>query len=145
MRKKATVLLVSVIITASIVACSKRSSGPQLIVEIPAGFSGNFIMEMGVKGATPLQQTRDTYLAVVPARGKLLTSTFLEKPKVTFKNAGQGTIWGYSQSVFTTGDGIPVSGKIEFFVGTEKDFEAEQQKKNRSGHLPSGDFWASLA
>jgi hypothetical protein len=143
MKKKAAFSLVSVIILTGILACSKRSSGPQLTVEIPAGFSGNFSLEMGVRGAAPLQQAGNAYLAMVPATGKLTTSTFLEKPRVTFKNTGQGTIWGYSQSIFTTGDGIAVSGKIEFFVGTQKDFEAEQQKKNRSGHFPAGDFLAS--
>ncbi len=50
-----------------------------------------------------------------------------------FKNASQGKRWGYSQRMFTTGDGISVGGKIEFFVGTQKEFEAEQNKKNTSG------------
>ena len=46
---------------------------------------------------------------------------------------GDGGVWGYSHSVFATGDGIPVGAKIEFFVGTRKDYEAEQGKKNHSG------------
>jgi hypothetical protein len=41
-------------------------------------------------------------------------------------------VWGYSHSVFNTGDGIPIGGKIEFFVGTKQDYEAEQGKKNHS-------------
>jgi hypothetical protein len=41
-------------------------------------------------------------------------------------------VWGYSHSVFTTGDGIPVGGKIEFFVGTRKEYDAEQNRKNHS-------------
>jgi hypothetical protein len=42
-------------------------------------------------------------------------------------------VWGFSESAFTTGDGISVGGKIEFFVGTRKEYEAEESKKNHSG------------
>jgi len=34
--------------------------------------------------------------------------------------------------VFSTGDGIPIGGQIEFFVGTQKE-EAQPSKKNKSG------------
>lgn len=116
------------------VACSKRTpQSPQLVVEIPAGFSGNFALEMGVKTAPPLQKRGDAYVIAVPRSGKLETATVLEQPRVDFKNATDGSIWGYSESRFTTGDGISVGGKIEFFVGTRKDFEAQEQKKNHSG------------
>jgi hypothetical protein len=71
----------------------------------------------------------------VPQSGKLETSTFLEKPAVVFKNGSDGRIWGFSQSVTTTGDGISLGGKIEFFVGTRQEFEAEQNKKNKSGGI----------
>jgi len=40
-------------------------------------------------------------------------------------------MWGDSQSM-STGDGIRVGGKIEFFVGTRKEFEAEQASKKHS-------------
>ncbi len=119
-------------------ACSQRTSQtPQLMVEIPSGFSGNFALEMGVKTAPPLQKQGDSYVVVVPRSGKLVTATVLEHPKVDFKNATDGNIWGYSESVFTTGDGISVGGKIEFFVGTRKDFDAQEQKKNHSGGFSS--------
>jgi len=114
------------------VACSKRGSGPPLVVEIPSGFSGNCVLDMGVHEAAPLPKDGDAYVIVVPRDGKVQTSTLLEKPRVTFKNGGDGQIWGFSQRVFTTGDGISIGGKIEFFVGTQKDFEAEQKKKNKS-------------
>lgn len=91
MRNRA-VSLVSVLMLAGVVACSKRSNEPRLIVEVPAEFRGNFILEMGVQGDAPLPQTQNVYLATVPASGKLTTSTFLEEPRVTCKNAGQGTI-----------------------------------------------------
>ena len=60
--------------------------------------------------------------------------------------SSDGAVWGYSHSVFTTGDGIPVGGKIEFFVGTRKEYDAEQGKKNHSRDLavpPDSDFLSS--
>ena len=41
-------------------ACSKQSSAPNVIVEIPAGFNGNFLLEMGIKDAPPLEKRGDT-------------------------------------------------------------------------------------
>lgn len=115
------------------VGCSKHSSAPpQLIVEIPPGFSGDFVLEMGVRSAGPLTKEGDAYLVTVPQSGKVETSTYIEKSKVAFRNHSGGSIWGYSQSLFTTGDGISTGGKIEFFVGTEKEYEADQVKKHHS-------------
>ena len=114
-------------------ACSRHPSVPQVIVEIPAGFSGNFILEMGVKEGPPLEQRGDAYVLPVSRSGKVITSTLLPKCEPTFRNSSVGGVWGYSHSVFMTGDGIPVDGKIEFFVGTRKEYEAEQGKKNHSG------------
>jgi hypothetical protein len=137
MRKAIFISIVAVLLTIA-VACSKSTTqSPQLIVDIPAGFSGNFSLEMGIKTAPPLQKYGDSYLVVVPRSGKLETATVLEHPKVDFKNATDGSIWGYSESKFTTGDGISVGGKIEFFVGTRKDFDAQEQKKNHSGRFSS--------
>jgi hypothetical protein len=138
MMRKVIFISVFAVLLILAVACSKRTSqSPQVIVEIPSGFSGNFVLEMGVKTAPPLQEYGDTYLVVVPRSGKLETATVLEHPKVDFKNATDGSIWGYSESKFTTGDGISVGGKIEFFVGTRKDFDAQEQKKNHSGRFSS--------
>jgi len=120
------------------VACSKHKSAPQLVVEIPAGFSGNFVLNMGVRDAAALPQHGDAYVVSVNRAGNLETSTLLESPKVTFRNASGGNVWGFSQSDFSTGDGIPVGGKIEFFVGTQKEFEAEQDKKNHSSGFTGG-------
>ena len=116
-------------------ACSKRESGTQLVVEIPAGFSGDFLLEMGAKDGPPLEKRGDVHLVTVPRTGKVVTSTLLQNPKVEFKNASDGGVWGYSQSVFTTGDGISVGGKIEFFVGTQKEYDAEKNKKDHSGGM----------
>jgi len=121
-------------------ACSKGKSAPELSVEIPAGFSGNFVLNMGVREAPALSKKGDVYQVTVSPSGRFATSTVLEKPKITFRNAGQGSVWGFSQSMFTTGDGISVGGKIEFFVGTQKDFEAEQNKKNHSGKFSGAEL-----
>lgn len=114
-------------------ACSKHSSAAQVIVEIPSAFTGNFVLEMGVKEASPLEKRGDAYVVNVPRNGKVSTSTLLTNSQPTFRGSSEGAVWGYSHSVFTTGDGIPVGGKIEFFVGTKKEYEAEQSKKNHSG------------
>lgn len=113
-------------------ACTKHSSAPQVIVEIPSGFSGNFVLEMGVKDSPPLAKRGDSYVVPVPRNGKFITSTLLTNSEPTFRNSSEGAVWGYSHSTFKTGDGIPIGGKIEFFVGTRKEYEAEQGRKNHS-------------
>ncbi len=116
-------------------ACSKQNSAPQIIVEIPSGFTGDFLLEMGVKDAPPLEKRGEAFLVSVPRSGKVSTSTLLTNAHATFHNSSEGAVWGYSHSLFKTGDGIPVGGKIEFFVGTRKDYDAEQNKKNHSGGI----------
>jgi hypothetical protein len=131
MTRKFAAIFASVIVLMA-VACSKHDPAPQLVVEIPAGFRGNFVLEMGVRGSAPLAQRGDAYTVTVPQNGRVSTSTFLSHPRVVFKNDSDGRVWGYSQNAFSTGDGISVGGKIEFFVGTQKDYEAEQGRKNHS-------------
>jgi hypothetical protein len=135
-RKFSCALLSAILVLWS--ACSKKPASP-LIVEIPSGFSGNFVLEMGVRDAPPLAKRGDAYLVLVPKDGprdgKVSTSTLLLNPRPSFHNASGGTVWGYSHSLFTTGDGIPIGGKIEFFVGTKQEFEAEQSRKKHSGTL----------
>lgn len=131
MIRKLSVVVIGAIVLIAI-GCSKNHNAEQVVVEIPAGFSGNFVLEMGVRDAAPLIKNGDRYLVIVPKNGNVATSSLLANPNITFKNMSDGAVWGYSHSVFTTGDGIAVSGKIEFFVGTEKEFEAEQGRKNHS-------------
>jgi hypothetical protein len=121
------------------IACLRKNPKSQVVVEIPAGFSGNFVLEMGVRDAAALPTDANAYVLTVPSTGKFQTSTLLDHPNITFKNRGQGQIWGYSQRVFSTGDGIAIGGQIEFFVGTQKEFEAEQNKKNRSDEFPQSE------
>lgn len=115
------------------VGCSKKNPAAKVVVEIPSGFTGDVLLEMGVRDAPPLAKRGDAYVVTVPRDGKVITSTLLLHSLPTFENSGDGRVWGYSHSLFTSGDGIPVGGKIEFFVGTKKDFEAEQGKRNHSG------------
>ncbi|HTS35375.1 MAG TPA: hypothetical protein VMH04_06870 [Candidatus Solibacter sp.] len=124
------------ILLMAIASCSKHGS-EELVVAIPQGFSGNFVLEMGVKTAPALEQRSDQYVVTVSKSGTVSTSTLLKNPKVTFRNSSDGAVWGYTHSTFSTGDGINVGGKIEFFVGTRKEFEAEEQRKNHSGKTPA--------
>ena len=126
------------ILLVAITSCSKRAP-ERLVVEIPQGFSGNFVLEMGVKSSPALERQADQYIVTVPKSGRVSTSTLLANPKVTFRNASDGAVWGYTHSVFSTGDGIGVGGKIEFFVGTRKEFDAEEQRKNHSGTAPESE------
>lgn len=133
MKWKVWSMVVCAMLLMTAVACSKHGSAPQVIVEIPAGFNGDFLLEMGVKDAPPLEKRGDAYVVPVPKNGKVITSTLLTDSKPSFQNSSEGAVWGYSHSVFTTGDGIPVGAKIEFFVGSKKDYEAEQGRKKHSG------------
>lgn len=126
-------ILTCTLLLVAAAACSKKAPTPKVIVEIPAGFTGDFLLEMGVREAPPLEKRGDAYIVTVAKSGKVSTSTLLTTGRPTFQNSSDGAVWGYSHSVFTTGDGIPVGGKIEFFVGTRKDYDAEQGKKNHSG------------
>jgi hypothetical protein len=132
MNRRARSILVGSVFLIVAVACSKSGPAPKVVVEIPSGFNGDFLLEMGVKGAPPLEKQGDTYVVAVPRSGKVITSTLLTNPQPSFQNSSDGAVWGYSHSVFHTGDGIPIGGKIEFFVGTRQDYEAEQGKKNHS-------------
>jgi hypothetical protein len=87
---------------------------------------------MGVKDAPALSRQGRSYVVTVPKSGTIATSTLLTDSRPIFKNASDGAVWGYSHMVFATGDGIPVGAKIEFFVGTREEFEAEQVEKNHS-------------
>jgi hypothetical protein len=113
----------------------KHRSASQRIVEIPSGFDGNFLLEIGVKETAPRVTQGDAHRVTVPRNRKRVTFTLLTNSQPTFRNSSQGAVSGYSQSLPTTEAGIPVGGKIEFFVGTRKAFEAEQARKKHSGGI----------
>jgi hypothetical protein len=93
--------------------------------------------------ADPLARQGDTYILTVPRIGRAQTSTLLNNAQVTFKNSSDGQVWGFSERMFRTGDGISIGGKIEFFVGTQKDYDAEQQKKNKSDGVFNAESFAT--
>jgi hypothetical protein len=91
---------------------------------------------MGVKETAPLVMEGDAYGVTVPRNRKMTTSLFTNS-QPTLGNSCEGLGWGYSQFVSTPGAGIPVGGKIEFFVGTRKQSEAERARKAFGRHLKS--------
>jgi hypothetical protein len=48
--------VISAIFLIASSACSKNRAAPQVIREIPSGFTGNFLLEMGVRDALPLEK-----------------------------------------------------------------------------------------
>jgi hypothetical protein len=132
MNRKPCSVLICIVVLMVVTGCSKKGPASKVVVEVPSGFTGDFLLEMGVKEAPPLEKRGDAFVVTVPRDGKLVTSTLLTNPEPTFQNSSDGGIWGYSHLIFTTGDGIPTGGKIEFFVGTRKEYEAEQGRKNHS-------------
>src|SRR5262252_10610359 len=97
------VLLLIFVLLLFAVGCTRHASGPTLVIQIPADFNGNFVLNMGIHQAPPLQKNGDGYVVTVPRNGRIETSTTLEHPKVIFKNGTSNGIWGYSESVFATG------------------------------------------
>ncbi|HUA13931.1 MAG TPA: hypothetical protein VMG31_01435 [Verrucomicrobiae bacterium] len=130
-RKRLTTLLGALLLLMA-GSCSRKERASNLIVEIPQGFSGNFSLQMGVQGAPPLVRDGEAYRLTLSQGATASTSTLLIDAQPLFRNASDGAIWGYSHKVFRAGDGLPVGGKIEFFVGTRKEFEAEESRRNHS-------------
>jgi hypothetical protein len=115
-------------------ACSKNLPDDEVSFAAPTGFSGQVQVQLGVQGSPPLQREQGTYVVQIPADGKITTSTVLSgSPKFTV--AGTGRIWGYTASIYRTGDGLPVGGSLEFFVGTKEQFEAYEARKPKSQEI----------
>jgi hypothetical protein len=75
-------------------ACSKNRAASQVIVEIPSGFTGNFLLEMGVRDALPLEKRGEAYVLPVPRNGKVITSTLLTNSRPSFQNSSEGAVCG---------------------------------------------------
>jgi hypothetical protein len=116
-------------------ACSKGAQD-QIVINVPANFSGQIRIEMGVSNAPALQRNGRNYEITVPPDGKFVTSTILVGVQSKISNVDGGHVWGYSPSVSKTGDGLPVGGTIEFFVGTKEQYESAEAKKHRSNVYP---------
>jgi hypothetical protein len=68
----------------------------------------------------------------VPPDGRISTSTSLSEEKPDFKNVPGDRVWGYTSLILRTGDGIPVGGSIEFFIGTREQYQMEVTRKHKS-------------
>jgi hypothetical protein len=124
-------LLLSVVVLLA--CCNQRRKVVELVIELPAGFGGEVSIRTGVPHAAPLKTDGQAYVVSVPSDGHIETSTIPEEGIPTrFRNAGTGRIWGYDASLQKTGDGIPVSGSIEFFVGTKEQYEIQEAHKRKS-------------
>ena len=113
-------------------ACSKRQAS-QLVIELPENFSGIVQVQLGVRGTPELEREGDGYRITVPPDGKVVTSTMVPDIEPTFVRVKSDQVWGYSRSESKTGDGYPVGGIIEFFVGTKEQFETFEANKHKSG------------
>jgi hypothetical protein len=113
-------------------SCTQKTSSDEVLIQIPTAFSGEVRIEMGVVGAPPLKGAGGSYVVSLPADGHVETSTVLGGLRPRFQDVDAGRIWGYSPSIWKTGDGIPVGGNIEFFVGTKEQYETQEAKKHKS-------------
>lgn len=117
----------------TLIACScQRAKSDEVLIEVPNGFSGEVHIGMGIRGAPALKQEGRSYVVSLPSDGHIETSTILVDVRPRFRDAVSGRVWGYAPSVWKTGDGIPVGGNIEFFVGTREQYEAQEAKKHKS-------------
>jgi len=116
----------------SITACSKKERG-EVVIDLPADFTGVVQVRMGVAGAPSLPREGRGYRITVPPDGNVVTSTIVSEGNPKFAHVDPSRIWGYSQSTAKTGDGVPVGGSIEFFVGTKEQYESSEVKKRKSG------------
>ena len=120
-------------IVVLVVCCTRRTKIVELVIELPEGFSGEVSIRTGVPHAPPLSTAGQAYVISVPSDGHIETSTIPEEGIATrFRNSATGGIWGYDSSLQKTGDGIPVSGNIEFFVGTKEQYEIQEVHKHKS-------------
>lgn len=115
-----------------VLSCGKRAKVDEVLIEVPAEFSGEVRIDIGVAGSPPLKSDGRHYVVSLPADGHIETSTILADIRPRFHGADSGRIWGYTPSIWKTGDGIPVGGNIEFFVGTREQYETQEAKKHKS-------------
>ena len=127
-------------------SCWKISTHDQVVIEVPSGYSGAVAVQLGVAGAPALAKRGDTYVINVPSDGHVSTSTSLSEIQPIFENLPGNRIWGYNSRVLRSGDGIPVGGSIEFFVGTNEQYEIEVSRKHKSHVMDphAGQVLASL-
>ena len=123
------------------VGCEKRKI-TEIVIKLPDGFSGQVQIQMGVVGAPKLTTSGQAYVVSLPSDGHLQTSTIIEDNlPARFENSRTESVWGYANSISKTGDGIPVGGSIDFFVGTKQQYETQEAHKHKSEFLrPNSGF-----
>jgi hypothetical protein len=134
---RALLLFASALLAVLTVACTRTSPPDEVVIAVPANFDGQVHIEMGVPGAPSLKREGNHYQIAIPPDGKVVTSTLVAGVTPKFMNVDANRIWGYTPSVSKTGDGLPVGGAIEFFVGTKEQYENAEAKKHKSKLYPS--------
>jgi hypothetical protein len=120
--------VISAIFLIASSACSKNRAAPQVIVEIPSGFTGNFLLEMGVRDALPLEKRGKADVLPGPRNGKVITSTLLTNSRPSFQNSSEGAVWGYSHSVFARATEYLWAPRSNFLLAPEM-----STRQNRAG------------
>jgi len=137
MSQPRSVLALSLALLILAVGCEKGRI-TEIIIKLPDGFSGQVQIQMGVVGAPNLPTSGQAYVVSLPSDGHLQTSTILENNlPARFENSRSGSVWGYATSISKTGDGIPVGGSLDFFVGTKEQYEIQEAHKHKSESLRS--------
>src|SRR5271154_6836055 len=117
------------------IGCSKKDQ-TEIVINLPANFSGEVHIEMGVPGAPALKRIGKNYEITIPPDGKAATSTIIAGAAPRFGKVSSNRVWGYSPSLSKTGDGVPVGATIEFFVGTKEQYQSSEAKKHKSSLYP---------
>ena len=125
------VIVIAAVAVCAGMACSRKAHAA-LLIEVPSGYSGPVNVQLGVAGAPPLQKEHGEYVIPVPVNGHITTSTTISDATPEFKNVGQDRVWGYESSILKAGDGIPVGGSIDFFVGTKEQYQIDLTKRHKS-------------
>jgi hypothetical protein len=116
-------------------ACPAKTHNDEVVLAIPEGFRGQVQVQLGVGGAAPLNRAGGAFVLTIPPDGKISTSTVLTGvPRVRTSDTSQ--VWGYTISIYKTGDGLAVGGNLEFFIGTKEQYDAYEAKKPKSEEMP---------
>jgi len=145
MRKRTILGVILLAALSLLMACSRSSPHDELVIQVPAGYSGSVQIQLGVAGAPPLPKSGERYIVAVPPDGRVSTSTSISDAKPEFNNVSGERVWGYSSLILRTGDGFPVGGSIDFFVGTKEQYQMEVAHKHKSLMLEGHVGWGALS
>lgn len=129
-----------------LLSCWRAPVHDQLVIDVSSGYSGPVEVRLGISGAPALPKRDGAYLVTVPADGRVSTSTSISEVQPVFKDLPGDRVWGYNCLILRSGDGIPVGGSIEFFVGTNEQYQIEVSRKHKSHVIDfhAGELLASL-